>query len=188
MDAYGRSKVLAERAAWEFAESHPEVALTTLLPVAVMGPLMGDAVSGSNHLLLSLLTGEMSRYPDLYVPVVDVRDVAAAHVAALGTEDAVGERFLVASGDPAMSLAEISALLRRSFPGATQKVPTKGVPDLVVRLAARFRPEYRGPAAELGLRKQVVIDKARRVLGLDPRPSRAAIVDAARDMIERGLA
>ena len=187
MDAYGRSKVLAERAAWEFAGSHPDLALTTLLPVAVMGPLFGDAVSGSNHLLLSLLTGEMARYPDLFVPVVDVRDVAAAHVAALGTADAAGERFLIASGEPAMSLAEIAGLLRRSFPDATQKVPTKGVPDLVVRLAARFRPEYRGPAAELGFRKQVVIDKARRVLGLDPRPSQVAVVDAAASMIARGL-
>ena len=72
MDAYGRSKVLAERAAWEFTEGRPDLELTTLLPVAVMGPLIGVTVSGSNDLLLSLLTGEMSRYPDLYVPIVDV--------------------------------------------------------------------------------------------------------------------
>ncbi len=186
MDAYGRSKVLAEQAAWSFADSRPELQLTTLLPVAVMGPLTSDSVSGSNHLLLALLTGSISRLPNLSIPIVDVRDVAAAHVQALNAQNAVGERILIASGEPATALAEIAAVLRSEFPRAT-KVSSRRVPDLVVRLAARFRPEFRGPAAELGLVKIVSIEKARRLLAFDPRPAREAIVAAAGSMIDRGL-
>ncbi|WFR67857.1 NAD-dependent epimerase/dehydratase family protein [Curtobacterium flaccumfaciens] len=57
MDAYGRSKVLAERAAWEFAGETGSPELVTILPVAVLGPVMGDAVSGTNHLLQRMLNG-----------------------------------------------------------------------------------------------------------------------------------
>jgi nucleoside-diphosphate-sugar epimerase len=83
MDAYGRSKVLAERAAWEFATG-AGLELTTMLPVAVMGPVTpGGAVSGANHIVQRMLDGQMPGFPDMHIPIVDVRDVASAHVAAM---------------------------------------------------------------------------------------------------------
>ncbi|MFD0855522.1 NAD-dependent epimerase/dehydratase family protein, partial [Actinomadura adrarensis] len=103
VDAYGKSKILSERAAWDFARSHPGMELTTLLPVAVMGPVLGQDVSGANHIVQRMLNGQMPGYPNLYVPIVDVRDVAAAHVAAMTAERAAGERFLLASGEPAIA-------------------------------------------------------------------------------------
>ena len=97
MDAYGRSKVLAERAAWDFAERHPQLELVTMLPTAVVGPVLSDAVTGTNHMLQVLLNGRMPGVPDVAVPLVDVRDVAAAHISALGAPRAAGQRILVAS-------------------------------------------------------------------------------------------
>ncbi len=98
VDAYGKSKTLAERAAWAFmAAEGGETALTTMLPVAVMGPVMGHHVSGSNHLIQRMLNGGMPALPNLFIPVVDVRDVAAAHVSAMTHPDAAGERFLLSN-------------------------------------------------------------------------------------------
>lgn len=189
MDAYGRSKVLAERAAWEFVES-PEGAgleLVTLQPVAVMGPVMGHAISGSNHLLQGLLTGTTPGLIDLYIPIVDVRDVAAAHVAAVTAPDAAGQRFLIATGAPAMPMREIAAILRENLGEGAAKVPTRRIPSAVVKAAAKVNPAMRGPAADLGFVKQISIERAQRVLGFAPRPSSEAIIAAGRSLVENGL-
>lgn len=48
-DAYGRAKTLAERAAWDFVRGESSgLELVTMLPTAVMGPVMGPSVTGSN--------------------------------------------------------------------------------------------------------------------------------------------
>jgi nucleoside-diphosphate-sugar epimerase len=187
IDAYGKSKILAERAAWNFvAGEGAGTELVTMLPVAVMGPVLGTTVSGANHIIQRSLTGRLPAYPDLYVPIVDVRDVAAAHVAAIDAPVA-GQRVLVATGEPAMAMRQIGALLREQFGAAAKKVPTRGVPNVVVRLAARLRPELRPVAADLGFVKRVDNTVLRTRLGLTPRPSRDAVIDAARSMLERHL-
>lgn len=188
VDAYGRSKILSERAAWEFVESEGRgLELVTLLPVAVMGPVMGAEISGSNHLIQRLLTGAMPAVPRLSIPIVDVRDVAVAHVAAIGAADAAGQRILIASGEPAIALATVGDILRSGLGDAAAKVPTRRLPDLVVRVGAIFNEELRSVAAELGLVKLVSIDRARRVLDFSPRTSEEAIVAAGRSMIAAGL-
>jgi nucleoside-diphosphate-sugar epimerase len=82
-----------------------------MLPVAVMGPVMGNDVSGSNHVVHRILDGGMPGYPNLWMPIVDVRDVASAHILAMTAPGAAGQRFLVSSG-PSIAMKEIGALLR----------------------------------------------------------------------------
>lgn len=67
--------------------------LATICPVATMGPVLGRAVSGANHIVRRSLNGDLPGYPDLYVRVVDVRDVAAARVVAMTAPGAAGRRF-----------------------------------------------------------------------------------------------
>lgn len=188
MDAYGRSKVLAERAAWDFvAGDGAGMELTALCPVAVMGPIMGHAISGSNHLLLEMLTGKLPVMANIALPIVDVRDVAAAHVAALSADEAKGSRILLSDGNPAMPLASIAELLRSTFPAEASRVPTRRLPDALVRVLGRVVPAMRGIVPDLGRIKRPSIDRARAVLGFSPRPGRDAIVDAAASMIQAGL-
>ncbi|WP_092501660.1 NAD-dependent epimerase/dehydratase family protein [Agrococcus jejuensis] len=186
VDAYGRSKVLAERAAWQLFEQEGGIELVTLLPVAVMGPVLGDSVSGSNHLLQRLLSGGMPRAPRMFVPIVDVRDVAAAHVAAI-TAGVAGQRILVATGEPAIELVEVASTLRAALGADAARTPTGRIPDLVVRLLARFRPELRGIAAEVGFVKRIDVTRMRTLLGVDPRPQREAVVAAGASLVEKGL-
>ena len=188
VDAYGRSKILSERAAWEFVASEGrDLELVVLLPVAVMGPLMGTEISGSNRLIQRLLAGEMPGLPRLSIPIVDVRDVAAAHVASIDAPAAAGQRILLASGEPAIAMSAIAAVLRDHLGEAAAKVPTRRIPDLVVRVGALVNVELRSSAAELGLVKQVSIDKARRILGFAPRPSEEAIVAAGMSLVAAHL-
>ena len=70
---------------------------------------------------------------------------------------------------------------------AAAKVPTRRLPDLVVRVGALVNGELRTSAAELGLVKHVSIDKARRILGFAPRPSEEAIVAAGTSLVAAGL-
>lgn len=188
MDAYGRSKVLAERAAWDFAAAEGAgMELVTLLPVAVVGPLLGDGISGANHLVHRVLTGELPGYPDFAVPIVDVRDVAAAHVAALTADAAAGERILLASQEDAVPLAEVGAHVRSALGERAPKVPTALLPSDAVRAAADTNPALRPMAAELGYRKRVSGARAQRVLGFAPRGWREAVTAAGESMVARGL-
>ncbi|MFE7075242.1 SDR family oxidoreductase [Streptomyces sp. NPDC057620] len=188
VDVYGRSKILAEQAAWEFIRAEGgRTELATICPVAVMGPVLGNSVSGSNHIVQRSLNGEMPGYPNWFVPVVDVRDVAEAHVAAMTAPDAAGQRFLVASDEPAIAMKEIGAILRSTLGDAAKHVPTRSIPNAVVRLSALFKAEFKPVAADLGYAKRVSNEKARTLLGLRPRTSREAIVAAAESMIAKSL-
>jgi nucleoside-diphosphate-sugar epimerase len=187
VDAYGASKTLAERAAWDFIEAEGgSLELATTLPVAVMGPVMGNDVSGSNRLILRILDGDIPGFPNLYFPVVDVRDVAAAHILAMTTRGAAGQRFLLSNG-PAIAMGEIGALIRENVGDAAVNVPTRNIPDIAVRVGARFSPQMRDIAPDLGYARRTSSEKARRALGWQPRGPEEAIIAAAQSLVAKGL-
>ncbi|BBB01376.1 putative dihydrokaempferol 4-reductase [Actinacidiphila reveromycinica] len=187
VDPYGASKTLAERAAWDFVRAEGGTTeLVTMLPVAVMGPVLGHDVSGSNLLVKRILDGDMPGFPDLYFPVVDVRDVAAAHILAMTAKDAAGERFLICDG-PAIAMKELGAWIRADLGAAAPHVPKRSVPSFVVRAGARFNAELRHIRPELGHVRRPSHDKARDILGWRPRPARDAVVAAARSLVAKGL-
>lgn len=187
VDAYAKSKTLAERAAWNFIETEGgALELATLLPVAVMGPVMGADISGSNHLIQTMLGGEMPGLPNLFIPVVDVRDVAAAHILAMTAPEAAGQRFLLSNG-PAIPMKQIAATIRAHLGDAAENVPTRTIPNIVVRVGAVFSTQLRTVAPDLGYAKKTSNEKARRVLGWRPRNPEEAIVAGAQSMTAKNL-
>src|SRR5262249_44379610 len=98
LSAYRRSKTIAERAAWDYVNASGDIELTTVLPAAVFGPALSASSLSSLRLIGALLDGSALAIPRLGFEVVDVRDVAAAHVLAMTSASAAGERFIV-SGD-----------------------------------------------------------------------------------------
>lgn len=187
IDAYAKSKTLSERAAWDFmAAQGGSMELATMLPVAVMGPVMGKDISGSNNIIKMMLDGAMPGFPSLYIPVVDVRDVAAAHILAMTTPEAAGQRFIVSSGPP-IPLQQIGAILKARLGAAANKVPARSIPSFVVRLAALFSPRFRAVAPDLDYVKKLSNEKAHRVLGWKPRDSEEAIVAAGESMVKKGF-
>ena len=186
-DTYGRSKTLAERAAWDFlAADGGDMELTTLLPVAVMGPVLSAEVSGANRVVQRLLSGQMPGLLNLHFPVVDVRDIAAAHVIAATMPGAAGQRLLLGSS-PALTMAEIAHLLRTHLGQAAAHVPTESIPDETVRAGAATNPALSSVVQELGYARRFSTAKARDLLGWKPRPSHKAVVAAGQSMVDRGL-
>lgn len=187
VDAYGRSKTLAERAAWDFvAAEGGRLELATILPVAVLGPVLGREISGANHIVQRILDGRMPGYPNVFIPIVDVRDVADAHVAAMTAPGAAGQRFLIAGG-PALPMRQIGAILKARLGAAAKRVPTRTIPDAVVRAAAAVSPEFRPIVPDLGYARKVSNEKARRVLEWQPRPAEDAVVAAGESMVRKSL-
>ena len=185
--AYIKSKTLAERAAWEFiAREGGGLELSVVNPVAVLGPVLGADYSSSLTLVKSMMDGAVPGLPRLYFGVVDVRDVADLHVRAMTDPAAQGERFLAVGGD-FLSMLDIAKVLRRRMGVAAAKVPSRQVPDWLVRIAARFVPQMRGYLPELGKVKNATNEKARRLLGWTPRSTEEAIVAAAESLVRLGL-
>ncbi|HEY0145510.1 MAG TPA: NAD-dependent epimerase/dehydratase family protein, partial [Methylovirgula sp.] len=185
LGAYPLSKTLAERAAWDFMATQPSTrtTLTTILPTAVLGPLLTAENLGSVQLLQRLMNGSMPGYPRLGFGVVDVRDVADIHIRAMTAPEAAGQRYLAISEWLWMKqMAEIG----RSGLGSRAKVPTRQMPDFVLRLISIFDRPLRFIIPALGKKHANTSAKAQAVLGWKPRPVRETIVDCAESLIAKG--
>jgi nucleoside-diphosphate-sugar epimerase len=184
---YTRSKVLAERAAWDFmAREGGALELSVVNPVAVFGPVLGPDLSSSILLIQRMLDGGMPGAPKLYFGVVDVRDVADLHLRAMTHPAAKGERFLALAGD-FMSVLQIAQVLKRHMGQAANRVPGIQLPNWLLRLVALRVPQVKQILPELGKLKNASNAKARRVLGWAPRSSEQSIVAAAESLARLGL-
>jgi dihydroflavonol-4-reductase len=184
---YVRSKAVAERAAWDFIDREaPDLELAVVNPVAVFGPTLGRDLSASLQLMLTFLNGEVRGIPDAATNAVDVRDVAALHLAAMTHPDAVGERFLAVAGDP-VPFRDLAVLLRENLGEAARHVPTRTVPSWVVRVAARVNPDLRAILPLLGRRPYTSHAKAERMLDWHPRSNEESILASAESLVRQGL-
>ncbi len=183
---YARSKTLAERAAWEFAEQTSGIMeLTTVLPGMVLGPVMTDTISGSVELISRMLTGKVPALPRIGFSLVDVRDLAALHIRAMRAPEAAGQRFLGVG--EFLWMEDMAKLLRDHFGEQASKVPTRRLPDFVLRFAALFQYEARFMAPMLGQRTRFDVSKAASLLDWRPRPAPEVVLACASDLIRQHL-
>lgn len=186
--AYPKSKTLAEQAAWEFVDGEGQgMELSVVNPVGIFGPLLGPDLSPSIVLVKSLLEGRPWALPQLMFGVVDVRDVADLHLRAMLDPAAAGERFLAVAGD-FMTMQEIALALKAGLGDEARRVPTRVLPNWLVRAAARFSAVARLAATpELGRRKNATSAKAQAMLGWQPRPATEALVATGESLFRLGL-
>jgi nucleoside-diphosphate-sugar epimerase len=184
---YVKSKTIAERAAWDFiAKAGGSLELSVVNPVGVFGPVLGPDYSTSILLVQRMMDGAMPGCPKLYFGVVDVRDVASLHILAMTHPAASGERFLAIAGD-FMSMVEIAKTLKNKLGEAAKRVPTRELPNWMVRLASLRDPAVKQILPELGKHKNATSEKARRVLGWSPGSNEAAVVSTGESLIRLGL-
>jgi dihydroflavonol-4-reductase len=184
--AYIRSKTHAERAAREWmAANGGEMEFVTINPAAVLGPVLGSDFSPSLEVVKKLLDGALPGLPRLGFGIVDVRDVADLHVKAMTAPNMNGERFL-ASGK-FLWMREIAEILKFRLGAQAKRVPTRGLPDWLLRLSARFDPTVRMVTPELGKERVVDSSHAKAVLGWQTRPEEETIVECAQSLIGAGL-
>ena len=184
---YVKSKTLAERAAWDFiAREGGNLELSVVNPVGVFGPVLGPDYSTSILLVQRLMDGAMPGCPKLHFGIVDVRDVADLHLRAMTHPAAKGERFLAVAGD-FMSMLDIAQVLKSRLGASAKRVPTRQLPNWLVRIAAMRDPAVKQILPELGKTKNATNSKAKRVLGWQPRSNEEAIVATAESMVRLGL-
>jgi nucleoside-diphosphate-sugar epimerase len=187
VSAYVKSKTLAERAAWDFiAREGGGLELSVVNPVGVFGPVLGPDYSTSIQIVQRLMDGAMPGCPRLSFGIVDVRDVADLHLRAMTNPAARGERFLAVAGD-FMTIQEIAQLLKSRMGDAARRVPTRVLPDWIVRLVSLFDSSVAYIVPELGKFKNATNAKARHVLGWEPRSNEDSIIATAESLVRLGL-
>jgi nucleoside-diphosphate-sugar epimerase len=187
VEAYAKSKTLAERAAWTFMEKEGGgLELAVVNPVLVLGPVMAADFSPSIVLIQRLMNGALPGCPQLCLGVVDVRDIADLHIRAMLNPSARGERFLGVAGD-FMWVRDIAKVLKARMGEAARRVPTRQLPNWLVRLVALTDLAVRAVTSELGNVKNASNAKARRMLGWAPRSNDDAIVATAESLLRLGL-
>ncbi|MHA6763941.1 NAD-dependent epimerase/dehydratase family protein [Streptacidiphilus sp. PAMC 29251] len=167
---YPRSKTVAERAAWEWMQREGgDTELVVVNPTFILGPTLTTDLRSSTHLVKAMLDGTMSVAPRFRFGLVDVRDVADAHLRAMAVPQAAGKRYLAVADGPTLTFLEVAAILRRHLGPQAANAPTT-----------------QAPGDEL---PHLVIhnDRARADLGWRPRAVETTVVETAESLRALGL-
>jgi len=183
LPAYIKSKAIAERAAWDFMEKNAgAMELVVINPVGIFGPVLGKNFSSSIGMIVQLLSGKMPGTPQLSFGIVDVRDVADIHIKAMKNPAASGQRFL-ATSDGMISFPGIAKVLKTDSNLPVDKVPSKILPNWLVRVSSWFKPELRPIVPQLGVVKTLSNAKAKSLLNWSPRAKETTIRETAESLV-----
>lgn len=183
---YQYSKAAAEREAWKIHNTQTQWELVTINPGMVYGPsLTSSSQSGSIDTLRQMGDGRLLMgVPKLTYGVVDVREVAAAHLLAAFKPEASGRHILVATDITMLGIAKI---LRRRY-GFAYPFPFLQVPKAVAWL---FGPLV-GPVTRKFISRnvghRVKFDNSKsRQLGVQYRPVQETFEQHFQQAIDDGL-
>lgn len=176
LNSYIRSKIAAEQALWDFvASSGSGMRVNTIHPGAILGPPLSSEGEGTSiSTLRDMIRGSTPGIPPISVPMVDVRDAAQAHVAAMES-DFTGQRYVVCQPE-SVGYIEVAKVLKAA---GYSKVPGRELPKALIRGLAPFSRDIRAMKAFLD--KSVTADISQTVQDLDwsPRPIRDTVLDSA---------
>jgi dihydroflavonol-4-reductase len=182
---YVRSKTIAEQAAWDLVKQRgAEDRLAVVNPGAIIGPVLSDDLSYSIQAIERLLKG-MPGMPRLGFSFVDVRDVADLEIRAMTAPEAGGKRFIAVT--KFLWMSETGEILRDRLGERASKVPTRTIPDFVVRGMALFDGGIRSIISGLGKKSELSSERARTTLGWTPRPIEDTIAETGETLIEHGV-
>lgn len=183
--AYYKSKTLAEKHAWDLINSQASVGATELSvinPSVVIGPSLTNDIGTSNDFIRQILVGKMPAAPNLHFGFVDVRDVAAAHLLAMTSENAAGERFIVNAEE--MWLIKLCTILNRA---GYKKAPLKKMPNFMVKVFAVFDAPTKQISQLLDNKCFIPANKAKSLLGWQARDIHQSILETALQLKTLGL-
>lgn len=170
LPAYPLSKVIAERAAWDFiGREGGGTELVSVNPTFILGPTLTAQARSSLQLVKAMLDGAMPVVRRQRFGVADVRDIADLHIRAMAAPGAAGQRFLALADGPTISFLELAGILRDRLGPLAKRVPAEEAPG----------PE---PA-----RLIIHNDRAKAELGWRPRPAETTIVETAESLRDLGL-
>lgn len=167
---YPRSKAIAERAAWDFiVKEGGDTQLVVVNPTFIAGPSLVPALRSTLTYFKAIIEGTMPALPRQRFGVVDVRDVALAHISAMATPLASGKRFLLVADGPTITWLQLALTLRDHLGPAGENITTEEAPG-----------EDPSPLT-------IHNDRARQDLAWRPRPVDSTISETIVSLRELGL-
>ena len=164
--AYAKSKTLAERAAWQ-AAMHGNMELAVINPGAVFGPSLGATIDGQSVAMIgNMIAGKVPMIPDMAMGMVDVRDLAKLHVAAMTANGAAGKRFIACTAEP-VEMATLAKILRDA---GYSKVPSLKAPTFLLKVMSLFDREAKGMIPFIGKKAALDNSATLKILNWKPTP------------------
>ncbi len=186
---FEKSKLMAERAAWDFVETLPKdtaFEFVVVNPSFIQGPLL-SATSGAVSAALPKLLLErlMPAVPNVCLGIVDVRDVVAGEIAAMFTPSAAGKRFILNGGTT--SFQEFAVIIRNEFESQGYNVPTSTIPTFILWVLKFFVPAIKAAYPGVNMKISWNNERMKNELGVTPRPINEAIIAMCYSLIELGV-
>ena len=174
IDPYIKSKTVAEKAAWDYAYKNKSIRLTTILPPVVLGPGIGDHMHATSMKFFNIMAKrEMPIAPPIKFGMVDVRDVAKMHVAAIEIDESIDKRFIISENTYwGKDFAQI--LVNLGY-----KAPTFSPPALIVKFLANFDKNLRMVKPVIGVDFNIDSSSAKSILGFEPIPFEKTVKDTS---------
>ena len=175
---YIKSKTYAEKAMWDYMNQIDEtkkIEVCTINPSFVFGPSLTYDMGASNLLIRALLVGKLPALAKIQFNVVNVLDVAKAHILAMKSDRAAGQRFIVS--EKALWLSDIAEILKNN---GFKKVPTVVVPNFLLGFLSFFLKDIALFKDRLGKSQITKSDNAKKLLQWNPGFVENAIIDTAK--------
>ena len=190
LPAYEKSKIRAEKAAWDFLEKledDKKFELITVQPAVVIGPPLTVATTESTSLssVKKIISNEIPVLININLPLVDVRDVAKAQIVAMEKSGIVGKRFIITAEN--RSMREMAEVMSREFGPQGYKIPSWSIPKPGVWLLSFFEPTVRMIYSTIGKTITLSNERMKEELGIWPRNVETTIIDACYALIELGV-
>jgi nucleoside-diphosphate-sugar epimerase len=97
------------------------------------------------------------------------------------------ERFIGVNDDEPVSMFAITKIIKKNRPEKANKLPTKQLPNWLVRTVGFFDPSVRQLVSQLGDVKNCSNEKAKALLGWTPRSTVETILDTVDSLVEHNI-
>ncbi|CAD5232237.1 unnamed protein product [Bursaphelenchus xylophilus] len=192
VDNYAKSKTIAEQKAWEFWRSLDEKSrfeMTVLNPTFITGPVLSSVQHGSATILARMMDFRtFLAAPRACLGVVDVRDVARAHIIALKEPKTNGQRILITHSRPTWFF-EIRDWLMEEFKDQGYTFSPLTVPNWMVRAYAKTKLDKQSTAIvhRLGPELRFSNEKSIKLLNMTYIDPKKSVIDMMVSMIEKKM-
>ncbi|TKR82592.1 hypothetical protein L596_016289 [Steinernema carpocapsae] len=193
VENYARSKTLAERSAWNYWSSLNEedrFELTVINPTFITGPVLSDQEHGSATVIGRMMdVRTFLAAPKICLGLVDVRDVARAHVKALELPETNGQRVLVTHTDPVW-FGDMAKWLHKEYTKKGFKISKIVTPTWLLKVYAKLDIDEQAKSVlhrvgpELRFSNQKSIDLLGMNTYIHPKQS---VLDMVESMIEHQM-
>lgn len=183
-DPYGFAKASAERLAAEFGAEHG-LNPVFINPALVIGPVYTKAhTKASPSVVRDIARATFPANPKLHFGLVDVREVATAHVEAAVNTALTGRYILCADS---WWMQDMAKAVKEMYPDRT--IRTGKLPNFILRIVALFDSRLSGPMLKnlLGRESRYDNQRSKDALGISYRPIRESMKDCIDSMIGNGF-